>query len=370
MRNNTGQRQKNDYDREDEDVLITVEGTMARKKKETLVHLDLETLSKETTKKTSKNAEETDTSLGGTLRRAREKKKLSINQIAKKLCIRDIYLEALENGHYYVFPGLAYGIGFLRTYARFLELDAGEMVEKFHAETSSIQEEPLEMPIPKNVTLMPSGRTIFKGLAVVVILYLVWYIGTNLMRSEPVTIPQTPQAIVTEEIAEINSEAKEPETPTNEGEQAAEIPSETINEPKETNTALDSADLPPVTSAPIIADTVTKPVQPVQMKKAGFGDKLWSKLTPAKVYGTKQIGALSFVATEEVWVKVMQGERVILEEILYKGDRYNVPAVQDLTLTTANAGALTVYVNGKKKKTLGAKGSLVEGIVLNPENFN
>ena len=47
---------------------------MARKKKETLVHLDLETLSKETSKKTPQVDVEEDNSLGGILRRTREKK--------------------------------------------------------------------------------------------------------------------------------------------------------------------------------------------------------------------------------------------------------------------------------------------------------
>ncbi|MBO7258351.1 MAG: DUF4115 domain-containing protein, partial [Alphaproteobacteria bacterium] len=125
-----------------------------------------------------------------------------------------------------------------------------------------------------------------------------------------------------------------------------------------------------IEQAPIIADAVTKTIAPVQMKKASFGDKLWSKLTPAKVYGANKVGVLSFVATEEVWVKILQGDKIILEEILYKGDRYNVPADTNYTLTTANAGALTVYLNGKKKNTLGTKGALAENVVLNPDNFN
>ena len=114
---------------------------MPRKKKETLVHLDLETLSKETGTKKTKSEGNVDTSLGGTLRRAREKKKLSVAQIAKKLCIKEMYLDALEQGHYYVFPGLAYGVCFLRTYAKFLELDADEMVEKYGKEKEAVYRE-------------------------------------------------------------------------------------------------------------------------------------------------------------------------------------------------------------------------------------
>ena len=344
---------------------------MARKKKETLVHLDLETLSKETSKKTPQVDVEEDNSLGGILRRTREKKKLKVAQIAKKLCIRDVYLEALENGHYYVFPGLAYGIGFLRTYARFLDLDAEEMVEKFHAETSSIQEEPLEMPIPKNANLMPSGRTIFKGLAALIIVYLLWYIGTSLTRDEVVPETET-SAVATVEETQTDSIQDETVTEQLKTEEEAVLSDATVKDivPLAEDKQTQSVEKIQSVQAPIIADTVTKPAQPVQMKKSGFGSKLWSKLTPAKVYGNKKAGALSFVATEEVWVKVSDGTQTVLEEIFYKGDRYNVPADTNYTLTTANAGALTVYVNGKKAKILGAKGVLADDVVLKPEHFN
>lgn len=343
---------------------------MPRKKKETLVHLDLETLSKETGTKKVKVSETVDASLGGILRQAREKKKLSTAQIAKKLCIKEIYLDALEQGHYYVFPGLAYGIGFLRTYAQFLDLDANEMVEKFHADTSSIKVEPMEMPIPQNANLIPSGRTIFKGLAALITLYLVWYIGVSLTQ-ENGPIAEEPVAVIAEE-QEVTENGIAEEITTQEGTPQEQTPKtdENTAEVKSDEPVAENQDAPSIQPAPIVADTITKTTVPVQMKKAGFGSKLWSKLTPAKVYGTEKIGALSFVAAEEVWVKIMNDDKVVFEEVLYKGDRYNVPANTSYTLTTANAGALTVYVNGKKKKPLGTKGTLAENIVLNPQNFN
>lgn len=341
---------------------------MPRKKKETLVHLDLETLSKETGTKKTKTEENVDTSLGGTLRRAREKKKLSVAQIAKKLCIKEVYLDALEQGHYYVFPGLAYGVGFLRTYARFLELDANEMVEKFQSETSAIKVEPIEMPIQQNANLMPSGRTIFKGIAALIILYLVWYIVMSLTQ-EVQPANQTENPIIAEEV--VSKEEPVLDMPS---EQDSETTGEAVgtSDIKEDNIPpITEVETPVVQPAPIIADAVVaKKTEPIQMKQSSFGDKLWSKLTPSKVYGTQKVGALSFVATEEVWVKVVQDDKVVLEEILYKGDRYNVPADAMYTLTTANAGALMVYVNGKKAQALGAKGALVENVALSADNFN
>lgn len=353
---------------------------MPRKKKETLVHLDLETMSQDVSpKRVRKNEEETDNTLGGILRRAREKKKLSLMAVSKKLCIKEMYLEALENGHYYMFPGLAYGVGFLRTYAKFLDLDAAEMVSKFHAETSSIKVEPMEMPMPKNANLMPSFKTILKGISLAIIVYLIWYIGVNIMRPDEnideqmVTIDgeympteETDDEFLTQENLKQSIETNKPLDVLPEKEPVLnKVSDKTVKETQKIKETLI------VTEAPVVADTVTKPSEPVQMKKAGFGGKLWSKLTPAKVYGDKKIGVLSFVATEEVWVKISDGSKTILDEILYKGDRFNVPAdATGYTLSTANAGAIMVYVNGKKTKTLGAKGVIAENVALTPENFN
>ena len=120
--------------------------------------------------------------------------------------------------------------------------------------------------------------------------------------------------------------------------------------------------------APIVADAVIPQQKPVQMKKSSFGGKLWSKLSPAKTYGAEK-SDLSFVANEEVWIQVTKNGQPIFEEILYEDDRYNVPE-SGLMLNTANAGALTVYVKGRKKGPLGAKGVIAEGVNLSADSFN
>lgn len=335
---------------------------MPRKKKETLPHLDLETVSEEMkTKKSQNNDENKNTSLGAVLKNAREKKKLSLAQIASKLCIKEIYLDALEKGHYYVFPGLAYGVGFLRTYAQFLELDSKELVEKFHEETSEIKVEPIEMPIPKNANLMPSFRTIFKSLLILLIFYLIWYIYISLTR--PIYVPvgsqETPLNVSEAEIL-----------PTEENEVAMDALEQ--SEPVEADHKTDEPELAavPVEEAPIIADTVRMDPKPITMKKSSFKERLLRKFTPSKIYGVKKSEGLSIVATEEVWVEIEDGNNVVLETVLYPGDRYNVPQNDNLFLNTANAGALTVYVHDKKRSPLGRKGELVEGVSLTVENFN
>ncbi|WP_274571221.1 RodZ domain-containing protein [Neisseria leonii] len=61
--------------------------------------------------------------LGARLREARERKGLSIGEVAERLKLPARQVESLESGDYRDLPELVFVRGFLRTYSRFLELD-------------------------------------------------------------------------------------------------------------------------------------------------------------------------------------------------------------------------------------------------------
>ncbi|MDR2267879.1 MAG: helix-turn-helix domain-containing protein [Holosporaceae bacterium] len=64
------------------------------------------------------------------LKKTREEKKLSLEEISKELKIRSCYLEAIECHDYDNLPESVYSIGFVRSYAKFLELDAEGMTRE------------------------------------------------------------------------------------------------------------------------------------------------------------------------------------------------------------------------------------------------
>lgn len=313
---------------------------MARKKKETLVHLDLDTIASEVTvDETPLKTANGRLTIGEALKNAREKKNLTLSEISQKLRIKEVYLEALEKGHYYVFPGLSYGSGFLRTYALFLGLDAKKLVEAFHKETSEIKVEPAQMPIPKNSNLMPSFKTILNAFIFLLIIYLVWYIYVNL------TTPIIPEDTLKNE------------------EQTLQLL--TQNSP---NKAQNEAEINSDAAIPLLIDSVSvTKEQPVQMKAPE------STPTPkptTKTYGSPKTTGMALVATDEVWVRIMDDDGTVFERVLYPGDRYNLPErAEDLRIRTANAGALKVYVNDKEVRLLGEKGKFLNGFPLNIENF-
>jgi len=70
-------------------------------------------------------------SLGETLREVREARGFSLEDIEKALRIKALYIEAIEAGDFSVLPSLAQSRGFLRNYAQYLGLDAGQILARY-----------------------------------------------------------------------------------------------------------------------------------------------------------------------------------------------------------------------------------------------
>ncbi len=74
--------------------------------------------------------------LGEEFREAREARGLSLSDVAEQIHIRSVYLAQIEKENWSAIGAPVYVRGFLRTYARFLGIDAEQAVGKFN-ETSA-----------------------------------------------------------------------------------------------------------------------------------------------------------------------------------------------------------------------------------------
>lgn len=72
-------------------------------------------------------------SLGERFRAAREQRGQTLSEVAEHLHIRSVYLAAIEDENWNAIGAAVYAKGFLRTYARYLGLDAEEAVREFNA---------------------------------------------------------------------------------------------------------------------------------------------------------------------------------------------------------------------------------------------
>lgn len=77
--------------------------------------------------------------VGDTLRSAREAKGLSVQQVADLTKIKTEHVRDLESGNYKAFAAPVYIRGFVRTYAGILKLDAPRLVKMAEEEISEIE---------------------------------------------------------------------------------------------------------------------------------------------------------------------------------------------------------------------------------------
>jgi cytoskeleton protein RodZ len=80
--------------------------------------------------------------IGEVLKRTRTRQGLDIRTVEERTKIRIKYLRALESESWEVLPGPAYAKGFLRTYARFLGLDADALVDEYRRQAEVAQRTP------------------------------------------------------------------------------------------------------------------------------------------------------------------------------------------------------------------------------------
>ena len=96
---------------------------------------------------------------GEMLRNARTtgRRKREISTIAKLLCIREEFLNALEEGNYRFIPEDVYILGFARSYAVELGLDPDEIIAKLKKELGIVQE-----PVEEDQEIVVQKKTIKK----------------------------------------------------------------------------------------------------------------------------------------------------------------------------------------------------------------
>lgn len=95
-------------------------------------------------------------SIGNILRRERERQKLQLSDISEETKIGIKYLKAIENDNYSVFPADIYAIGFIRNYARVLNINANELIAQYKASKNLI--EPKSPIIQKEIPVSPKSK--------------------------------------------------------------------------------------------------------------------------------------------------------------------------------------------------------------------
>lgn len=165
--------------------------------------------------------------IGTTLREARVRRKLTLQQVEEDTKIRVKYLQAMENEDFDVLPGATYVKGFLRTYATYLGLDARIVLDEY---TSRLGPRDVHEPFGGSSALRPRvhrRRNTLLFVAVLCLLILAVLYALGLGREQAQEAPPTrPEALGIESASP--SPATSPEATASPSPTATEAPADQV----------------------------------------------------------------------------------------------------------------------------------------------
>jgi cytoskeleton protein RodZ len=299
---------------------------------------------------------------GNALRERRLVLGLDEKAIASQLRIRKDQLIAIETGDYERLPGRTYAIGFIRSYARLVGLDAERLVEQFKGEMQALEvHKPVELIFPDAAPQRswPSGHLFAVALVVAVVVYALVHL--TMPTSEPVPVA----AAVDSSVTVVDAVA----TPT-----AAPVAPAVVSAPAASTPAVSPEPAPVAPIVPVLDDAQLVTAQLIQ----GFGQI--ATLVPAASVSVpvtaESSGAsrITLTALEETYVQVKdpslkKPHAVLLARVLSKGESFQAPDREGLVLLTGNAGGVQVEVDGRSAGVLGKSGQVIKRLPLEPAYF-
>lgn len=264
-------------------------------------------------------------SVGEMLRNARVKQKLTIEDIAAKLCIRRFYLNAIEEMDFANIPPMPYGLGFVRSYAKFLGLNSDRIVASYRQMMNGGENPKPQHESKQTKTSAPRFKHIVFGFLGLAVLVAAWSVLPTTSRFEDVlqeTAVSVPEPVIVEEeneqivdgTAEVEA-AKSEENSENKQPESAEK-----NAVKDEVKA-DNTDAKEVKSATESADEVA----PIT-----------------------EISEMKVVLSGPSWLEVRHDKKVLLSGVYSKGYTYTIPAQKGMQVSVGRPRNVKFYIGDEQ----------------------
>ncbi len=293
---------------------------------------------------------------GTHLRLAREKRGLTLQQIAATTKISARVLASLERNDISILPGGIFSRAFVRSYAREIGLDPDATVEMFVGSfpTESAPEAAPSVA-PEDFVEFESGRKVattllqLLGLSIVVVVGVLIYFNFR-GSAKPAAAPEVQHQ------GAPTTRAAEPTPPP---------PAVTAGEPLPPTDAgaappADSQAVPASTTAPVSASTSpSSPGATAAGTPPAPGATAAASSAPLRV---------TLTTKGPCWVSMtVDGTRTIAR-IVQPGERISYPAQAEVVLNVGDAGVVSLMINDAPAKPLGAPGAVVTTRIT-PDNY-
>ena len=288
-------------------------------------------------------------SFGEKLRREREKRSITLEQISQSTKIGTRMLQALEDDKFNQLPGGIFNKGFVRAYARHVGLDEDQTVADYLEASGDAPPVQPELPAEESVQRIEASavapqRQLPWGLfaAILLLAALALSIWSHRQKKHDGAATQSPPGTPASQQFVENAQPA-PATPSS---------------------AAPDRDKPSITP-PSIRSTVSSPPQ-ITPTSARTSGQVPAKTPPEASVPPAAGGFVVVVqAREDSWTAIASDGRTVYSGILAAGDQRAVRGHKEVVVKAGNAGGIDVVYNGTKLDQLGKRGE-VRTITLGP----
>lgn len=272
--------------------------------------------------------------VGELLRNTRLKKGKTLGDVSKDLCIRKVYLEAIENLDTKNLPQMPYGLGFVRSYSEYLGLNSARIVQAYRQ--AAYADEGKEIINEENAASAPEYNGpgllhICIGLIGIAAVFAIWSGVSSYSQSKQVPEEKevlesdvVPEPVIIEEndasLSEMGIDDAVNNEESSENLQNSEQDASVEGEEKKVEK--------------------TEP-EPIAEEKTEDSD-------------ATTVTHMQIVLSGPSWLELKQGNKVLLSGIYSKGFKYDVPNEMGFIVSVGRYYNVDFYIDGKLTKIASA----------------
>ena len=292
-------------------------------------------------------------SVGSLLRQARLAQKGKLPEISENLRISHEHLKALEEDDVNGLPGLAYAVGFIRSYADHLGLDAEVLIAQYKSQTSGMSSG-LDFPITEEDYELPSFILVSGLVVVSTIAYLFW---AFLIDAEEIVMDKTNSISAYEE--------------TSDEDVASAISQESSEERSMDRPLMNDEALSEETASLILQKTEQKESAiEEKTKPAGEEEIIAGAVVDMKPLPDIAAPPLYIRGLGQTWLRVTDEDgKVLYSSIILQGETFQLPPEGGIRLDTFDAGKLEYVYEDKTGPRLGKDGENLRGKAISVKSI-
>lgn len=272
--------------------------------------------------------------VGELLRNTRLKKGKTLGDVSKDLCIRKVYLEAIENLDTKNLPQMPYGLGFVRSYSEYLGLNSTRIVQAYRQ--AAYADEGKEITNEENAASAPeyNGPSLLHiciGLIGIAAIFAIWSGVSSYSQSKQITEEKevlesdvVPEPVIIEENDASLSEMGIDDAVNN------EESSENLQN-SEQEASVEGAEKK-------VEKTESEPIAEEKTEDTNAA----------------AIPHIQIVLSGPSWLELKQGNKVLLSGIYSKGFKYDVPNEMGFMVSVGRYYNVDFYIDGKLTKIASA----------------